>query len=552
MEYVTRGVCGQEGCRETRYYLDNGLWFCRRGHQQEGRQIEEDAEDFGQHGRTNRVKKAAAEKIQKTYRGRQAYRLFIQAYQLILWKQCHALVHKKGFPSDIETVVRDLWALRLGALADKFDDSVEDDDTTQLFSSQAAEATEADPEQQFHTRKASDTPRLVETLALCYLGALLLRLPVSVGDIYRFAIKEEIPFIRAVKAVPREMRDRLPQEYLAHLDTLVLLNSERLHRIVNQMVIVYNRDFGVSFPPLNAPLMLFEYIRQLALPLEIYVAVNRLQRLVGFTYSFPLSLRRSLRHLALPEAQLLALIVVATKLLFPFDELKRYPTSSLEPAAQVIDWKLWAHTQKLFDSKASSGGRLPRGKEILVNESDVFKMTAQQLDDYLDWYENSWLDSRVSNPLADMFPTSRTGGEGAPAEVKIDEGEIDSKLRTVISQLRPMKVISRVDAATAGERDDDDDNIPRPGSSYQFYRTESSLPETARVFYETAAKLSGLSLHSLIRAVFQTELKLQKWQEDQRRAEYHGEHVAGTMKGDAMQGDASADEMEIEQASDME
>lgn len=35
MEYITRGVCDQEGCRETRYYLDNGLWFCRRGHQQE-------------------------------------------------------------------------------------------------------------------------------------------------------------------------------------------------------------------------------------------------------------------------------------------------------------------------------------------------------------------------------------------------------------------------------------------------------------------------------------------------------------------------------------
>lgn len=35
MEYVTRGVCGQEGCRQRRYYLDNGLWFCRRGHLQE-------------------------------------------------------------------------------------------------------------------------------------------------------------------------------------------------------------------------------------------------------------------------------------------------------------------------------------------------------------------------------------------------------------------------------------------------------------------------------------------------------------------------------------
>lgn len=35
MEYTIRGRCGQEGCRERRYYLDEGLWFCRQGHQQE-------------------------------------------------------------------------------------------------------------------------------------------------------------------------------------------------------------------------------------------------------------------------------------------------------------------------------------------------------------------------------------------------------------------------------------------------------------------------------------------------------------------------------------
>lgn len=66
MEYTIRGVCGQEGCRETRYYLDNGLWFCRRGHQQEGRQVEEEPDDFGTQGKTNRVKKAVTEKGAKS------------------------------------------------------------------------------------------------------------------------------------------------------------------------------------------------------------------------------------------------------------------------------------------------------------------------------------------------------------------------------------------------------------------------------------------------------------------------------------------------------
>ena len=35
-------------------------------------------------------------------------------------------------------------------------------------------------------KKAGDSPVLVETVALCYLGILLMRLPIGLGDIYRY------------------------------------------------------------------------------------------------------------------------------------------------------------------------------------------------------------------------------------------------------------------------------------------------------------------------------------------------------------------------------
>jgi RNA polymerase I-specific transcription initiation factor RRN7 len=41
-------------------------------------------------------------------------------------------------------------------------------------------------------------PKLIETLGLCYLGILLLRLPTSLGEVYKWAAKEEIICIRAV------------------------------------------------------------------------------------------------------------------------------------------------------------------------------------------------------------------------------------------------------------------------------------------------------------------------------------------------------------------
>ena len=41
-------------------------------------------------------------------------------------------------------------------------------------------------------------PKLIETLGLCYLGMVLLRLPVSLGELYKWAAKEEMIYTRAV------------------------------------------------------------------------------------------------------------------------------------------------------------------------------------------------------------------------------------------------------------------------------------------------------------------------------------------------------------------
>lgn len=49
--------------------------------------------------------------------------------------------------------------------------------------------------------------------------------------------------------------------------------SEDIHETVNQLVAMYSREYNVVFPPLNMPLMLFQFIRQLALPCEIFLSL---------------------------------------------------------------------------------------------------------------------------------------------------------------------------------------------------------------------------------------------------------------------------------------
>ena len=120
--------------------------------------------------------------------GPKAFELYLQAYQLILWKQCHWLVHTKGFPAELESVVHDLWALRLQLLKARVEELSVSETPPQVFSTQSEKELSTEAEEAKQSRgssKGKDMPTMRDTLGLCYLATLLLRLPVSIGDIYK-------------------------------------------------------------------------------------------------------------------------------------------------------------------------------------------------------------------------------------------------------------------------------------------------------------------------------------------------------------------------------
>ena len=84
-------------------------------------------------------------------------------------------------------MVKDLWALRLQLLKSKTD-ATSDEDTG--FSSQLQSETESEDKIEADGRKwkvrGKDMPSLIESLGLCYLGTILLRLPVSIGEMHRY------------------------------------------------------------------------------------------------------------------------------------------------------------------------------------------------------------------------------------------------------------------------------------------------------------------------------------------------------------------------------
>lgn len=145
-------------------------------------------------------------------------------------------------PADHEPLVRDLWTLRLEYLQERAKRHAVDvgEDNSQVYSSQGDETdwTQATSDAESASASASasgahetgyakrirqpeETPRLIESLALCYLAALLMRVPLTIGQLYKAVLREEVPFLRIIRHIPKEMRDKLPGEYHRSLDLKV-------------------------------------------------------------------------------------------------------------------------------------------------------------------------------------------------------------------------------------------------------------------------------------------------------------------------------------------
>lgn len=124
--------------------------------------------------------------------------------------------------------------------------------------------------------------------------------------------------------------------------------------------------------------------------MDIYAAARKLGRILEMDFSFPSTFQRHMVT-ANPEIQIISLIIIATKLCQPFDDIIRVPESVTDPSGLRLDWEIWS---EIMTERLPQG--LKRGQEINVTDSDVFRMKGTELDDYLDWYQRTWVDDNDS------------------------------------------------------------------------------------------------------------------------------------------------------------
>jgi RNA polymerase I-specific transcription initiation factor RRN7 len=534
---ATKGpVCGVENCRSRRYEEgEDGFLYCENGHRQAGLVRGDENDDYVAASRTVTKKKNVGEdekKSGKTFKGPRAFDLYLKSLQLILRHQIWFLVHEKGLPTELETVIYDLWLLRIAQLGDKIASNDEEApesqfQSQQIFSTLESDADEATDNETGQLRsnkgkrglKLSSAPNLRDCLALCYLGCMTLRLPVTPGDIHAWVTDGKLPYRRAIKLLPLPMKDRLPPTYHAVLDPNTPLSYSRFYERLVDLQISYDKDHGITWPAINVPLLLFRYLKELALPLELYDATKRLGDLLGYDFVPQYEGKKRLGLRYFPESQLVSCLIVCTKLLYPLDGIKRYPISSSEPTATTVNWDVWVKQMAAAEEiQRGDNARFTTEQMIKLKEEDVFAMVPDEMDQYLDFYADNYLDEAeiqrtrntddFRNALYDMFPIE---SEKPHPPSQMSNGlSLRQKLDVVKAVHAGMEIVTAVAEDNAGKRP------LRAGDAYQVWQTEEELPEAAKLLYEKAAKIAGLSVEMLILAVGFTEARVETWKKAQK------------------------------------
>jgi RNA polymerase I-specific transcription initiation factor RRN7 len=233
---------------------------------------------------------------------------------------------------------------------------------------------------------------------------------------------------------------------------------------------------------------------------------------------------------------LISLIVVATKLSHPFDDITRIPESDVDPTTVKIDWKIW--NEIMADAPLTG---LKRGDEMTITDETVMGMDGKKIDDYLDWYQRIWIDDRdsksecafssrcrvmltavVPEQILELFPLS----DLSPLP---PENPCSDKCVERLKRVQHNMVLQKPKPVDGASQD-----VRRPGDLYRRYRSIKEVPENAKAFYELAgmfgrypclllrintltAENTAISTRMLVQGVYKTEGHLMEWNLEDRR-----------------------------------
>ena len=279
----------------------------------------------------------------------------------------------------------------------------------------------------------------------------------------------------------------------------------------------------MALPPINHKILLLQFVKRLWLPIEVYrLATDLNERILKFDFRYETKYHY-VKATRFPEAQIMSLIIVAVKLAYPWG-VTYNPDNLNDPAAQRIDWKTWSQLRRSTAAENDiEDTTIKPGTEHKLKETDLFNMSGEKVDAYMDWYQRTFTAKHAITPrdephkdILAMFPLEDLSQRRVEPMRHEDK---DAKLeQQTESALREMQASLRMNR-TANDGDNLDVAKKAPGCMYPVFKHPESLDKfkIAKEFHEAAAEVACLSLELLLRAVTVCENQIDTWRENKRR-----------------------------------
>ncbi|KAF5133636.1 RNA polymerase I-specific transcription initiation factor rrn7 [Metarhizium anisopliae] len=446
--------------------------------------------------------KREVEKRQLT--GQEGRSLFLEAVQLLLRKQVSFLIRSKGHREELETVVRDLWDLRIRGYTSNSTETNLANTELEMFSSQSTR-TEEGTNVSWHSRSRTQNwdpergtdwpmPRMTETIVLCYLGCLLLRIPTRLADLYAWVSNGSMPYLSAFQELPREIQERMPSSYanVMKLCSRSGLNGEDLYRTVIDTVLSYRLNYDMTTQNIFVYQVCVHFLMGKAQHwltqnvVEAIAVAVRLASVLDLMFYFPVS-KAKLYFLDNPEVQLISLLVVATKMCFPLDPSQ---TSLLDPAGCCLPQFNWASWKTGFSSDGPKSGKETQEQVDFehITPNQVTKLSDEKFDAY------------VAHLSESIGHGTETVAVSSPPQFSTPEEKIEGRARRILAQaVKPNNMDGR-----------------RREVTYEAFRTVEDISDISYAFYKEAGNAAGLSTSTMTRAIYMLEQRIVSWQKKHR------------------------------------
>ncbi|KAF9994904.1 Pol I core factor CF [Entomortierella chlamydospora] len=192
------------------------------------------------------------------------------------------------------------------------------------------------------------------TIAICYISAQHLKLPVVYGDFYRWIMHRKIPYYEALDGLPPEMTRRLGlgrQVTLlpSHKSTAIFQTAAR------KLLVQYRTMFGLTIDMPNVPPLIFRFTQELMLPIEVYTSALRLSRVLLSILGSPEKILWWRRRkdfsweTSIPNFAMAVVILVA-KLFFGLDGKRRSADNRLSWINSLPKEHDWMRALDVYDN----------------------------------------------------------------------------------------------------------------------------------------------------------------------------------------------------------